>query len=186
MSFLGARVLSAIAAVGFGCLAASSANAATFAQAWTGANQFNNAEINFAPITATSMTIAGPGSYEGCCFFPVPTGFLLELQWGSAWHAVGAWAVLGQDEAPKLLSGLGSISFGLHAITGLRLLSAPPGLPFPTDRNYTSLLGTTFNFDGPNAAPGETPLPAALPLMATILGGAGLAAWRRRRNQAKA
>jgi hypothetical protein len=32
----------------------------------------------------------------------------------------------------------------------------------------------------------QTPLPAALPLFATVLGGGGLAAWRRRRKQLRA
>jgi hypothetical protein len=53
----------------------------------------------------------------------------------------------------------------------------------------TGAVGATFthasNIDDtpPNEGAGEVPLPAALPLFATILGGGGVIAWRRKRKQ---
>jgi len=65
------------------------------------------------------------------------------------------------------------------------------GLPHPYFENGTlQLVGTYFNFTGSTFPVDEffiqsnvpTPLPAALPLFATGLGGLGLLGWRRKRK----
>lgn len=52
-----------------------------------------------------------------------------------------------------------------------------------TKGDHTDVTTELFLFSSIDA-PTPTPLPAALPMMATVLGGAGLVAWRRRRNRA--
>lgn len=180
MTFLGKRILAVVAAVGFGCMAASSASALT----WNGSNSFNDASITFAGVSASQVSITGNGTYEGSLFWPIPTLFSMSLQWGNQWHVVDAWAVIGQDENPTALSTRGTITgFGLHTITGIMFSSIPNGVP-NSDKNYNGMTGLNFNFALAVPEPGSTPLPAALPLMATVLFGAGAAAWRRRRRNA--
>ena len=48
-----------------------------------------------------------------------------------------------------------------------------------TNANFSTLTGTV------SVSVAETPLPAALPLFATVLAGGGLIAWRRKRKPAK-
>jgi hypothetical protein len=199
MSFFGKRILAAVAAVGFGCMVASSASAATTTVAWDGNGSFNNATYMFTPnaFMATSFTgITGLGLYSGCCSNGTATDFTLSLKLGTDFVDVATWSVPGtffNDNFPQLMSGLNlSYNFGSEMlVSGIKLSSNPPGTP-NSDRNFTLFefgpFNTTFfHFNNdPNevSGPGETPLPAALPLMATVLFGAGAAAWRRRRRNA--
>jgi hypothetical protein len=49
--------------------------------------------------------------------------------------------------------------------------------------NVTSFIFCSSCFDGQGNVPISTPLPAALPLMGSVLGGFGFAMWRRRRKR---
>ena len=195
---LGRGVLSAALALGFGCLVASSASAVPVTPvAWSGSGFFNDSEIHFTGFAATSFSgVTGFGLYSGCCSNGTPTTFKLSLELNGVWTTASSlqWSVPGTvagDLIPRLMSSLGlSYNFGSQmTVTGIKLESDPNGVPTLLDPNFTLFrLGpfdtTFFNFDLAAAAPTPTPLPAALPLMATILGGAGFAAWRRRRKQA--
>lgn len=121
---------------------------------WTGPNNFNDASITFAPITANQLTsVTGDGRYEGCCsgfftlhpltFHPaVPTTFSILLEEGAGnWVQISSWNYT-PDEISKSLSSLfpPAITFPKVTFTRIELFSTPAGSP-SSDFNFTK-----FNF----------------------------------------
>lgn len=119
---------------------------------WTGPDNFNDAAIFFAPITANQLTdITGTGQYEGCCsstfvLFPwpphivpaTPTNFTLQLHEGASWVTIDTWTYT-PDSTPKSLGSLVPpvVSFTKATFDGIKLLSSPNGTP-SSDFNFTN------------------------------------------------
>ena len=81
------------------------------------------------------------------------------------------------------------LNSGLQIFMDISCASTCVGNPDPNGSTgwLVSLSKSVLTTDGAspgNPNPGTTPIPAALPLFATGLGGLGLAAWRKRRKKA--
>lgn len=108
------------------------------------------------------------------------------------------------DPGQYVVGAFGNFQFGVLARAGGSLTVQTPSfltfqggafvngqsLMFPSTWNIGSYVNPAYF--GPNllfadiAAPGDTPIPGALPLFASGLGGLGLLTWRRKRKNAAA
>ena len=157
------------------------------------------------PDTNSSwMSIGGanglPGAFATWNIVTPPTN-TLSFIWGSP----------NSDNTLTLYSGANGVGSVVATIafvdgTGFVIDGVPQGLPFPPnneDPGFVQLLTTTnflsFTFTnsiggfevaalaaGSNQGPGETPLPAALPLFVSGLGALGFFGYRRKKKKAAA
>jgi hypothetical protein len=189
MNHYGLMVVAALA----GCFMAAPANAVSFTTTTgpftseAGAVTFQDFDGGAIPGVATfAGGCSNCGSSPGSGNWSAANSFL-EVTFNAPTQYVGFyWGTLDNDNSVQLyngatllaqyvgtaINGQGSTFFvnffagAGEAITRVFLTS---GVQFETD-NFAYV------------ATAETPLPAALPLFASILGGAGFCAWRRKRK----
>lgn len=188
--------LSAILVAGTVCFSLG-ARASTVVT-WNGADSFNGTtagsggdDITFAGFTANQLTlISGTGTYEASTSHgsPVNTTFDLWLDLNGTWTVVDTWQTNATTE--QLLSQLSTpFDFTTSTVTGIALTATPHGSEDdPTFDNFYSGWfwddhgnGESFTFNDRSGV-GQTPVPAALPLLASGLGMIALFARRQRRK----
>ncbi|MBR0691371.1 PEPxxWA-CTERM sorting domain-containing protein [Bradyrhizobium manausense] len=130
-----------VAAIALGCVAATSAGAATISETWLGASDFNSAEYEFllGPIQVSKLVgVSGPGTFDPCCSSGT-TSFEMDLRVDGQWTSVLQWNAIGEPRRDpseslqqflNLLLFLHPVDFGTNrSVSAIRLTSDPPGAP---------------------------------------------------------
>jgi hypothetical protein len=140
------------------------------------------------PSSFNEQDIPGAGQHEGCCTRGKPTSFTSQTLVGSDWPTNSTWTTR-NDEGSKSLDkpvsktdgytekGDKGPDFSFTHLIGLKSMHEY----FEKNRRYRDWKDLV-DCDVPTSQI-PTPLPAALPLMGSVLGGFGIAMWRRRRKQ---
>ncbi|MEM6440042.1 MAG: choice-of-anchor E domain-containing protein [Pseudomonadota bacterium] len=92
---------------------------------------------------------------------------------------MGIGFVVGQDILNQF-TGVGAVN-GFIPNSANTSATGPGSILQEFETNYTPALTVVYTFAPPPPPDGEIPLPAALPLLATALGGFGFMSWRKRR-----
>jgi len=134
------RTSSRVLAMALGATLAATvqASAATTVN-WTGANNFNDAQISFAGFKADRLVdITGSGLYEACCQTG-STNFTLQIDLNNHWTTILQWSSTGDSITHSLASLVPpAISFSEGIVSGIKLTSSPDGTP-SSDYNFTNL-----------------------------------------------
>lgn len=133
-----------------------------------GASTFDIDEITFGGFYANELVSVGGGLFHTHSPGSVTVEFNLELELNGSWTSVFTATT---DSTTLLSSILTNIMFPAATVTGIRM----SGTPFQSQSLHVGS-ATIFTFD---VSP--VPIPAALPLFATALAGAGVLRWRRKR-----
>jgi hypothetical protein len=156
--------------------------------------------INFSSLGGTS-TFPGTAQSAGLTLtgtVSVPDGTFTITETEGSFTAPTGGATLTSVVGGSFLPGIGNSqtsqsSLNTTTLTPLFTLTAPgsgmttipvliPPVPFTLDNEVTINLATGEDTFGVSASLNKAPLPAALPLFATGIGGLGLLGWRRKRK----
>lgn len=118
-----------------------------------------------------------------------PTGGSPNGNFAIAVHKPGAAGIIQQVGAMSYGSVLASLtmtnpdpSFPLSVYAPATITSCPAATCLASLRVFTSFINANLGFGSVTVA--TTPVPAALPLLVSALGGLGFVGWRRRKQQA--
>jgi hypothetical protein len=127
----------------------------------------NNTGAHAVYIDSISpLSVSWPSSF--------PDNLLMDSQLGAPTANLFTWTTSGISSANFLVTGTGGLEFFLDT------LSTPPQYIWMETTATGITSHTTANIFSP--IPTATPLPAALPLFATGIGGLSLLGWRRKRK----
>jgi hypothetical protein len=132
-------------AMAFGAaLATTSGASASTTVNWSGANNFNDAQITFTGFEANKLVdIFGSGLYEACCNRG-STNFTLQIDLNNHWTTILQWSSTGDDTTHALGNLVpADISFSTGIVSGINLTSTPNGSP-SSDHNFTDFNYVTY------------------------------------------
>ncbi len=122
----------------------------------------------FGPFCQTHPCSSSPQNFNGTLLYNLEPNVLYFVSIG-----------VSADTSDSILPNVGSTTQSAEASLDPRIYTNIPGLTLDISQGIDNVVGSA-------ATPGDTPLPAALPLFATGLGAFGFLGWRRKKKAALA